>query len=114
LPLRIDYHASESRAVLVIDGELDLVTAPQLAARATTAIDDGAHDVIIDISALTFCDSSGLSIFVRIANRLRAHSGSLALVGPSSLVRRVLEVSGLDEAFIVVDDVPDALAALDA
>lgn len=114
MPLRIAHHTSGSRAVLAADGELDLVTAPQLADTAMTIIDDGARDIIIDVHDLTFCDSSGLSAFVRIANRLSTQSGRLALAGPSAMVRRVLEVSGLDEAFIVVDEVPAAEAALEA
>jgi anti-sigma B factor antagonist len=114
MPLHITHEQRGSHVVLVVVGELDLVTAPELTSAALAAIDSGARDVIIDAHALSFCDSSGLTAFVRIANRLDNGNGRLAIAGPPPIVRRVLEVSGLDEAFVVVDKVPDAVTALDA
>jgi anti-anti-sigma factor len=114
MPLHITHDQRGQHDVLVVDGELDLVTAPQLTSAAFDVVGAGARDVIVDAHALTFCDSSGLTAFVRIANRLEARSGRLAIAGPPPIVRRVLEVSGLDEAFVVVDEVPDAVSALGA
>ena len=114
MPLHITHDRRGGHPVLVIDGELDLLTAPQLTSEAVGIVNAGAHDVILDARALTFCDSSGLTAFVRIANSLETQSGRLAIAGPSPIVRRVLEVSGLDEAFVVVSDVDDAVATLDA
>jgi anti-sigma B factor antagonist len=107
-----DEHAGHS--VLVVDGELDLATAPQLTSTAMALVDAGAGNVIVDARLLSFCDSSGLTAFVRIANRLEPTAGRLAVVGPQAIVRRVLEISGLVETLVVVDSVDDAVAALDA
>ena len=107
-----DEHAGHP--VLVVDGELDLATAPQLTSSAMALVDAGAGNVIVDARRLTFCDSSGLTAFVRIANRLEPGAGRLAIVGPQAIVRRVLEISGLVETFIVVDSLADAVAAIDA
>jgi anti-sigma B factor antagonist len=112
VPLQIDRHGDGSRAVLATNGELDLATAPLLASEALELIEDGARDVIVDLSGLTFCDSSGLSAFVRIANRLNPSAGRLVLAGPTAIVRRVLDVSGLDMTLVVVDDMEAAVAAL--
>jgi anti-anti-sigma factor len=98
--------------VLALDGDLDLVTAPALADAALELIEAGAQHVVIDAGSLSFCDSSGLSAFVRIANRLEPQGGKLAIAGPQPIVRRVLEVSGLTELFLVTDEVPAAVAAL--
>jgi anti-anti-sigma factor len=114
MPLRITRDQRGEHVVLVLDGELDLVTAPDLATVALALVDDGARDVIVDAHRLSFCDSSGLTAFVRVANRIEPAMGRLAIAGPQPVVRRVLEVSGLTELFLVVDEVPDALAALDA
>jgi anti-anti-sigma factor len=110
LNIASDVHAGHS--VLVVDGELDLATAPQLTSTAMALVDAGASDLIIDAQRLTFCDSSGLTAFVRIANRLEPSSGRVAIVGPQAIVRRVLEISGLVETLVVVDSVNDAAAAL--
>ena len=112
MPLTIAHEEHQGRPVVVLDGELDLATAPQLASVALALVEAGAPDVIIDAEKLTFCDSSGLTVFVQIANSLQATSGRLAVAGPSPIVRRVLELSGLVESIVVVDSVPAALAAL--
>jgi anti-sigma B factor antagonist len=110
MPLQITHEKSGTHVVLVIAGDLDLATAAQLTAEAVSLIDAGAHDVIVDAQALQFCDSSGLSAFVRIANRLESASGRLAILRPTANLRRILEVTGLVDAFVVVDDVPEAVA----
>jgi anti-anti-sigma factor len=97
-----------------VDGDLDLATAPELASLGLALIAGGASDVIVDAQRLTFCDSSGLSALVRIANAFEAGAGRLAIAGPTPMVRRVLEMSGLVDAFVVTDSVPAARAALAA
>ena len=113
MPLHVASSGQKDLAVVTVTGDLDLVTAPQLTDEAMALVDGGANHVVIDVSGLDFCDSSGLSAFARIANRIQP-GGRLALVGPQPIVRRVLEVSGLIEVFLVVDSVDAALAALAA
>src|SRR5215468_29655 len=111
MPLKIVRADHDGRRVLAIDGELDLVTAPLLADAATALADEGEQNIVTDAHELSFCDSSGLTAFVRIANRLEPR-GRLAIAGPQPIVRRVLDVSGLVEAFVVADTIPDAIAGL--
>jgi anti-sigma B factor antagonist len=113
MPLKIVQSDHGGRRVLAIEGDLDLVTAPMLSGAGTGLVDAGETDVVIDASALEFCDSSGLTAFIMIANRLRPH-GRLAISSPQPIVRRVLEVSGLVEVFVIAESVPDAVAILDA
>ena len=114
MPLTIAHEEHGKRPVLVLDGDLDLATAAQLATVAMALIESGASDVIMDAGKLTFCDSSGLTVFVQVANRLAADGGRLAIAGPTPIVRQVLELSGLIGSLVVVDSVSDALAALEA
>jgi anti-sigma B factor antagonist len=111
--LTVEQEQHGSRRILIVDGELDLVTAPQLTSVAFTLAESGEPDVIIDAQRLEFCDSAGLTAFVRVANRLQPSGGRLAIAGPNTMVRRVLEVSGLVEAFLVVDRVADAVTMLE-
>jgi anti-sigma B factor antagonist len=113
MPLTIAREDHGTRPVLTVDGDLDLATAPQLASLGLALVAAGAPDVIVDAQGLTFCDSSGLSVFVQIANRVGQRQGRLAIVGPTPIVRRVLEMSGLVDAFVVADSVPAAITALD-
>jgi anti-sigma B factor antagonist len=113
MPLKIVQADHDGRPVLAVGGDLDLVTAPMLTDAARGLIDSGQRDVVVDAHDLGFCDSSGLTAFVRIANRLEP-DGRLAIASPQPIVRRVLEVSGLIEAFVVADSVADAVARLAA
>lgn len=99
-------------AVLALAGDLDATTAPQLASAAQSVVDDGARDLILDAAGVAFCDSNGLSVFVRLAGQLRTRAGRLAIVAPSDAVRQALAAGGLGDAFVVVGSVAGALYAI--
>ncbi|WP_421119357.1 STAS domain-containing protein [Aquihabitans daechungensis] len=83
-------------------GELDPATAPELHARLTElAADAGVTSVVIDLSEISFLDSSGLRVLVAGNEALRARSADLVLRGPSANVRRILEVTGLADLITV-------------
>ena len=76
---------------LVLEGEIDSYTAPELAERLNS--DPGIE--IVDLAAVTFIDSSGLRALVQ-AHQARTEAGStLQLRSPSAAVQRLLEISGL-------------------
>jgi anti-anti-sigma factor len=110
MPLTIAHEHRGRHAVVTVDGDLDLATAPELTSLGLALVEAGTAGVVVDARRLAFCDSSGLSALVQIANRL--DGGRLAIAAPTPIVRRVLEMSGLVDAFVVTDSVPDALAAL--
>jgi anti-sigma B factor antagonist len=79
---------------LRLEGELDMATVPQLLTAAEPLLAaDG--DLTLELEDLTFVDSTGMRAFFRLASRLR--NGRLVLVEPANSVRRVLELTGLDE-----------------
>lgn len=112
MSLTITQKVHDQRPVLVLNGELDSGTAPALAEAALAIVDQGIRDVIIDTSGLTLCDSTGLSVFIQVAGRLRAQAGRLALVAPSDVVRRALDAGGLAQAFVVAPTVAGAIYAI--
>jgi len=87
---------ADGRAVVAVNGELDLSTAPVLTRCLAPVIGAHPRDVILDLAGLEFIDSTGLTLIVRTSNELRVHAGTLALAHPSPPVRRVLELVGLD------------------
>jgi anti-sigma B factor antagonist len=83
--------ARDVDGALVLAGEIDSYTAPDLAERL------GADPPVevVDVAGVTFIDSSGLRVLVE-AHQTRAASGSrLVLRSPSAAVQRLLEISGL-------------------
>ena len=80
---------------VVARGEIDIISAELLSTRLSSLIDHGASVVVLDTTAVTFLDSSGLRVIIAAANRLRALGGQLFIEGMSGAVQRVLEITGL-------------------
>jgi anti-sigma B factor antagonist len=81
-----------------VRGELDAATAPDLAVVCHSVHADGARDLVIDLTDTSFLDSSGLRVLID-AHRLFSEGGNLALAHASEPVRRLLEITGLDDYF---------------
>jgi anti-sigma B factor antagonist len=87
---RLDF-ANDVDGALVLTGEIDSYTAPELSERL--AVDPPVE--VVDVAGVTFIDSSGLRVIVE-AHQTRAANGSrLVLRAPSAAVQRLLEISGL-------------------
>ncbi|MEU9509956.1 STAS domain-containing protein [Micromonospora sp. NPDC048170] len=82
---------------LRLAGELDLSSAPELNAAIDRLVDGGERRLLVDLTELTFCDSTGIAAFVRGDNRVAADGGWLRVTGASGRVDRVLQVTGLAE-----------------
>ncbi len=94
--------------MVTVGGEVDLYTAPQMRDGLLGALDDGARRLLVDMSRVEFCDSTGISVLLSAMKRARDKGGDLELVAPRPAVTKVLEVTGLDEVFVVHAD-PEAL-----
>ncbi|MBE1490194.1 STAS domain-containing protein [Plantactinospora soyae] len=84
---------------LHLNGELDIVTVPDLHAALDRLLEDGQRRLLVDLTELTFCDSSGLAAFVRGDDEAGSRGGWLRLTGATGRVDRVLRISGLAELF---------------
>jgi anti-sigma B factor antagonist len=91
---RLEISASAAGPGLLISGELDVATCVELDA----ALDDvdASTGIDIDMTGVTFIDSSALRVLVEHHARLEAGGGRLGLVNLSSASTRLLEISGLD------------------
>jgi len=107
MPLTLSHKQTDGDAVIALDGELDLASAPDLAELAGELVRNGADNIIVDAQRLSFCDSSGLRILVSIANELRPTGGRVAIVNPQPVVLRVLELTGLDRTVMIDWDPPE-------
>jgi anti-sigma B factor antagonist len=94
-------------------GEVDLYAAPDFQEELTRAIDSGKQHLVVDLSAVTFVDSTTLGVLLSSHKRLGPTDGVL-LVCPHGDVRRIFEITGLDRVFAMYEYRDDALAALRA
>jgi anti-sigma B factor antagonist len=96
--------------VLVVDGEIDTLTAPPMERAVGEMFADPRDDVlVIDLSEVTFLASSGLAVLIRAAHRAAERNLRLRLVTRSRAVRRPVEVTGSDRLFDMHQDVAVAL-----
>ena len=100
MSLTIDVRG-ENPAVVALSGELDAFTSRRLQHRLDEIIDGGHHDLVIDLGALNFIDSTALGVLVGAQRRARDHGGDVRLQNVTEVAKRVFDVSGLSNVFNV-------------
>ncbi|MFI5887566.1 STAS domain-containing protein [Streptomyces sp. NPDC051554] len=101
-------------SVLLVSGELDLVTSPVLRQRVHDVVAEGQHSLVLDLSEVLFCDSSGVGVLIAARRLIRSCQGHLRVVLPAqsavdgSHVNRVLGALGVRRLFDVYPDVMTA------
>jgi anti-sigma B factor antagonist len=99
-------------ALVVVHGELDLFTAPDLREQLRAQIDRHPARLVVDLADCSFVDASGCHAVLTASRRLADHGGRLAIVNTDPAIARVFAVMGLDELFPVVATRAEAVAAL--
>ncbi|GAB2577297.1 STAS domain-containing protein [Streptomyces capparidis] len=97
--------------VLRVEGELDLVSSPAVRRRVHSAVADGERRVVLDLSGLTFCDSSGINVLIASRRLLRSCNGGLRLVMPQegAHVNRVFAALGVRTLFDIYPELDSAV-----
>ena len=102
----------DSACVIELAGEFDLYTGPQFERVVLEAMGRGATEVVVDLSDVTFIDSTTIGILMRTRKRLTALRGRLVLVCRDENILRLLNITTLDRLFEVLRSREEALAAL--
>ncbi len=88
-------HTDGDLALAHVAGELDIDTAPHLRAQALALIEQGHRHLILDLGAVTFCDSSGFNALVGIFRCAKTADGTLVLAAVPDRLQRMLDLTGL-------------------
>ena len=99
-------------SAIAVTGELDMETAPQLTEEVELAVWDTVGAFVLDLSDVTFLDSSGLHALLRARAFLAREDRPLVLVCPPGPARRVLDLASVLETFVTCASAEDAAAAL--
>jgi len=86
-----------ARMTVSAAGEIDLLVAPDLRTALVDATQSGAHVVALDLSSVSFIDSTGLSVIVHAWRRLGADGRNLVVTAASEPVTRVMTTTGVAE-----------------
>jgi anti-sigma B factor antagonist len=102
----------ERTHVIAVRGEIHVTTAPEFSRRLNEAIARGKTSVVLDLSAVEFIDSTGLSVLLNGLRRVTRAQGRLALVCANPTVLRLFEITKLDTTFDIRQSREDAIAAV--
>ena len=109
---RVEVSRQGESVVASVFGEIDLATAPALvtAVEGALATSPATERVVVDLTEVTFLDSSGLNALVRLEKQLAERSVQLRIVSPSDrIVRYVFDLTDLAEPLHVVGSLDEAL-----
>lgn len=95
--------------VVHVSGEVDVYSAPVLRARLDANIREGHHRLVVDLSGVTFMDSTGLGVLVGRLKLTRVRQGTIVLAGVRDRVAKVFNLTGLDKVFAIYDNVEAAI-----
>ena len=102
---------SDSVNVLQLEGEIDLHVSPRVETSLASIIASRPAHVVVDLSGVTFIDSSGLAALIRATQNVEEYGGKLTLAGINTNVRAIFEMARLDQFFIIGPRDDEMLAA---
>lgn len=100
---RVSVQDEAGRPTVVVEGEVDVATAPALRDELYRLIEQGSNTIVVDLAGMDFIDSTGLGVFVGALKRSRERGGGVELRGLKPSARKVFEITGLDAAFTIAD-----------
>ncbi|MGW0605840.1 STAS domain-containing protein [Streptomyces sp. NPDC002644] len=109
--LKVDLTDTRGRtAALTVTGPLDLTTAAALGRGVENALSEHPT-VILDLTGVTFCDSSGLNTLLRLRRHAQDTGGQLVLAAPPPQMLRLLTLTGTDSIFPLHSSLAEAWEA---
>jgi anti-sigma B factor antagonist len=109
MDLGLEVHERDGWTVLSVSGEIDMATAPSLRERLHALLADDKSRLVVDLDDVGFLDSTALGVLVGVLKRARSEGGEVRIASTQPRVRKVFEITRLDSAFDLFDDVDGAV-----
>ncbi len=103
--------ASDQSNVFPLEGEIDLHVSPRVAISLGQMVKNKPPKLVVDLSRVSYIDSSGLAILIETMQGVEEYGGMFAIAGMQDTVRSIFEIARLDQVFRIYPDVNSALAA---
>ncbi|MFI4985279.1 MAG: STAS domain-containing protein [Solirubrobacterales bacterium] len=100
----IDSQLQADTARMTVAGELDIATVGQLEAEVAAVLARGVQQLVLDLSGLTFIDSSALRLFIVLSDRSAGEDWQLSLIRPAGPALSIFQISGAEEHLPFIDD----------
>ncbi|MDM8085591.1 STAS domain-containing protein [Cellulomonas cellasea] len=101
----------DDQTVVEVTGEIDVYTASVLRERLAALVDAGRADLVVDLTAVRFMDSTGLGVLLGVLKKVRGVGGRLQLVIDSERLLKVFHITALTQVFTIHETVEAALDA---
>ncbi|MDW4910316.1 STAS domain-containing protein [Streptomyces sp. ADMS] len=98
--LTVHRHDRSTHALITLTGEIDLLSAPLVQVSLEQCLRDGIHTIDVDLTPVTFCDCSGLNVFLHAAQQTIAAGGTLRLHNPPPTMSRILDLVGCGQLLL--------------
>jgi anti-sigma B factor antagonist len=109
-PLAVERTSNQGVELLLVEGELDIATAPRLISVLNRAVQEALRSLVVDLSEVDFMDSTGLALLINAHRRLTRRSKGFAVVCPPGPLWRVFEITDMVETLHVCPDRDSAWA----
>lgn len=110
MTFQVETENQGNAAVITARGELDLATVEILENEVERILGEGFNRLVIDLTEVTFMDSTGMRLLLVTAQRFDAAQGSLAVVLAGGPVERALAITGIDRMLMMYDSVAAAIS----
>jgi len=107
-------NAPDGAAVVAVGGEVDVYSAPTLKEQFVGLVRAGSATLVVDLTGVTFLDSTGLGALVEARALTGDAGGSLSIVCTHERILKLFTITGLDGVFAIYPTVDAALAAAQA
>lgn len=108
MPMKVE--TKNGLTVCYVEGEIDINTSPGVKKSFDKLISSKTPKIIINLSRVTYVDSSGLATLVEILKNMRSYGGRLRLSDMSSKVKSLFEITKLEKLFEIVVDEKEAIS----
>ena len=112
MDLGLDVKERNGWAVLSVQGEVDVYTSPRLKQEMVDLLNRGLVNLVVDLNAVKYLDSTGLGVLIGGLKRARERDGDLRLICDNMRILRIFEITGLTKIFDIDRSEADALSKL--
>ena len=105
----VGHYSHDAHTIVWAQGEIDIATVHCLRQELATAAHARRSRVIVDLTDVTFMDSTGLNALVFARREANAGGGEIQLVGACRLILKILRITGLDQIFPIHSTVGEAI-----
>jgi len=98
--------------ILALEGEIDLHRSPQVRETLEPLLARKTKRILLDLSRVTYIDSSGLAVMIETLQRIQSYGGKFAIFGLQESVKAIFAIARLDQIFRIFSDEAAAVAAM--